>query len=48
MAWAKTKVRNKAHFVLAANCYNIELNLVWSKKQTKYTPAKATLWEEYI
>jgi len=41
MRWAtaKTKLRNKAHFALAAICWNIERGISWAKKKPKLTPA---------
>lgn len=41
LAKAKTKLRNKARFIMSAICWNIERSLVWSKKQQKVTPASA-------
>ncbi|NBC64369.1 MAG: transposase [Bacteroidetes bacterium] len=41
-ARAKTKVRNKARFVMASICRNIERGITWSKKQQHITPARAT------
>jgi IS5 family transposase len=41
-AKAKTKVRNKARFVMASICWNIERGITWSKKQQHITPARAT------
>lgn len=39
---AKTMVRDKARFMMASICWNIERSLVWSKKQQNITPARAT------
>lgn len=41
-AKAKTKVRNKARFVMASICWNIERGIIWSNKQQNITPARAT------
>ncbi|MDZ7757219.1 transposase [Rhodohalobacter sp.] len=41
-ARAKTKLRNKARFVMASICWNIERGITWSKKQQNITPARAT------
>jgi len=41
-AWAKTKLRNEARFVMAAICWNIERGITWSNKSRGITPARAT------
>lgn len=41
-ATAKTKMRNKAQFIMAAICWNIERGISWAKKAWKITPAAAT------
>nr|WP_276611376.1 IS5 family transposase [Fodinibius halophilus] len=42
VATAKTKIRNKAQFIMAALCWNIERSISWAKKEWKVTPAAAT------
>lgn len=42
VATAKTKMRNKAQFIMAAICWNIERSISWAKKERKITPAAAT------
>ena len=42
VATAKTKLRNKARFIMAAICWNIERSIGWAKKESKITPAAAT------
>jgi|GEM_PF-2277606 len=41
VAKAKTKLRNKARFALAAICWNIERNISWAKKDPNLTPVSA-------
>jgi len=41
-AQAKTKIRNKARFVMVSICWNIERGITWSKKQQNIFPARAT------
>src|SRR5699024_10897073 len=41
VAKAKTKLRNKARFVMAAICWNIERSISWAKKKPKVLPARA-------
>ncbi|MDZ7691965.1 MAG: IS5 family transposase [Balneolaceae bacterium] len=44
MRWAtaKTKLRNKARFIMGAICWNIERSISWAKKEPNVTPAAAT------
>jgi len=42
LATAKTKLRNKARFILAAICWNIERSISWAKQEPKITPKAAT------
>lgn len=42
LAKAKTKLRNKARFVLAAICWNIERSIRFAKQESKIRPASAT------
>lgn len=44
MRWAnaKTKLRNKARFVMSAICWNIERSISWAKQDPNITPAAAT------
>lgn len=44
MRWAraKTKLRNKARFIMSATCWNIERSIRWAKKESKIRPAVAT------
>jgi len=42
VAAAKTKMRNKARFIMAAICWNIERSISWAKKEAKITPAAVT------
>jgi len=39
VAAAKTKMRNKARFIMAAICWNIERGISWAKKEVNITPA---------
>lgn len=41
LAKAKTKLRNKARFVMGVICWNIERSISWAKKKPKITPAGA-------
>lgn len=41
-AKAKTKLRNKARFVMAAICWNIERSISWAKSSSPLLPAAAT------
>lgn len=41
LAKAKTKLRNKARFVMSAICWNIERGISWAKKQPNPIPAGA-------
>lgn len=43
MRWAKakTKLRNKARFVMSAICWNLERSISWAKKKPKVHPAGA-------
>lgn len=41
-ATAKTTLRNKARFLMAAICWNIERSLTWAKKRPDIAPATAT------
>lgn len=41
-ASAKTKLRNKARFILAALCWNIERSISWAKSDSPLLPAAAT------
>lgn len=42
VASAKTKLRNKARFIMSAICWNIERSISWASKERKLTPAAAT------
>lgn len=44
MRWAtaKTKLRNKARFIMAALCWNIERSIRFAKQELKITPASIT------
>ena len=42
VATAKTKVRNKARFILAAICWNIERSISWAGQDPKITPVAGT------
>jgi len=42
VASAKTKLRNKARFIMSAICWNIERSISWAKQQSNITPAPAT------
>lgn len=44
MRWAraKTKLRNKARFVMSAICWNIERSIRFARQEPKMTPASAT------
>ncbi|HLR31736.1 MAG TPA: IS5 family transposase [Fodinibius sp.] len=42
VAKAKTKLRNKARFIMSVICWNIERSISWSKKNSNITPARAT------
>jgi IS5 family transposase len=44
MRWAKakTKLRNKARFVMSAICWNIERSISWAKKEHTLIPGGAT------
>lgn len=41
-AKAKTKMRNKARFILGAICWNIERSISWAKMNSNLTPAPTT------
>ncbi|MDR8394705.1 transposase, partial [Aliifodinibius sp. S!AR15-10] len=42
VAKAKTKLRNKARFVMCAICWNIERSISFAKQEPKIRPAVAT------
>jgi len=42
IASAKTKLRNKARFIMSAICWNIERSIQFAKQESKITPASAT------
>lgn len=44
MRWAKakTRIRNKARFVMSAICWNIERSISFAKQDSKITPVAAT------
>jgi IS5 family transposase len=44
MRWAraKTKVRNKAQFIMSVICWNLERSISWAKKEPKCIPAATT------
>src|SRR5699024_11535826 len=44
-AKAKTKLRNKARFILGAICWNIERSISWAQKNSNLTSTPATWWE---
>lgn len=42
LATAKTKLRNKAQFVMSAICWNIERSISWAKKNPNISPTAAS------
>jgi IS5 family transposase len=42
LATAKTKLRNKAQFVMSAICWNIERSISWAKKNPNISPTVAS------